>query len=125
MSSPAPLFVAWETLTAEVFRRTAAFPRSVRSSLTRRIEDVSLEILESLATAHYSSGPRRIRLLEAVDERLVRFRLLIRLAHTLRFLDTGAYEHVCRQTDEVGRRLGAWLSERRRGLGAESEPISP
>ncbi|MFZ4739522.1 MAG: four helix bundle protein [Bradymonadia bacterium] len=94
----------------------------MRSSLTRRIEDVSLEILEALATAHYSKGPKRVRLLEGVDESLVRFKLLIRLAHTLRFLDSGAYEHVQRQVDEVGRRLGAWLLERRRALGGVEVP---
>ncbi len=106
--SELPALVHWERLTLDLLQRTARFPKSTRATLTRRIEDAALEILECLATVRFEGGPAKVARLVAIDATLTRLRVLLRLAHGLRQLDTTGYEHVSRQIDEAGRMLGGW-----------------
>ena len=51
---------------------------------------------------------RSVLLVEA-DVELEKVRLHLRLAHELRLLTTGQYEHASRAVVEIGRLLGGWL----------------
>jgi hypothetical protein len=106
-----PIFVLWERLTLELLERTTRFPKAVRLSLTTRIESAALDVLEGLATVRFDTGPTKAVRLVELDRHLTRLRVLLRLAHARRYLDTGGYEHVSRQLDEAGRMLGGWRKQ--------------
>ncbi len=102
----------WERITVDLMARTERFPKSIRFTLSSRIEGAALDVLESLAEARFARGPRKRELLEGADGALARLRVLLRLAHRRGVLDHGGYEHVSRELVEAGRMLGGWRRER-------------
>jgi len=106
-----PVFVLWEQLVLDLLDRTAKFPKHVRFTLTSRIEGAAIDVLEALATVRFEVGAEKVARLRAIDRELTRLRVLLRLAHARRYLDSGGYEHVSRRADEAGRMLGAWRKQ--------------
>ena len=106
---PLELLRVWEGFTDELFGRTAGFPRAARYSLSARLDNLALDVLEGLVEAQYTKGPRRERTLQEINLRLSRLRILLRMAHRRSYLSHGAYEHTSRQVDEAGRMVGGWL----------------
>lgn len=100
--------VRWEQVLDDLLDRTQRFPKSVRFTFSTRIDNHGLDILEELVEARFASGVALADALSTVDRRLTRLRLLLRLAHKRRLLDTGGFEHVMRGVDEVGRMVGGW-----------------
>lgn len=98
----------WEQVIDDLLDRTQRFPKVVRFTFSTRIDNHALDILEELVEARYASGRALSTSLAAVDRRLTRLRVLLRLAHKRRYLDTGGFEHVMRGVDEVGRMVGGW-----------------
>lgn len=100
------LFERWMETTRWLMERTQRFPKSVRHTLSHRIETVTLGILEDLTTATYRKP--RTKALRRADERLNRLRVLLRLAHELGHLSHGHYEEAAARMGEAGRMLGGW-----------------
>ena len=94
-------FVAW------LIPQTLKFPKSQRFVLAQRLHDSALDFHELLIRAR-KVRPNREVLVEA-DVELEKVRLHVRLAHELRLLSTGQYEHASRAVVEIGRLLGGWL----------------
>ena len=94
-------FVGW------LFDRTAKWPKSARFTLTQRIENHALDVVEQLVAARYQRAGRRKRL-EDVNLRLERLRHLFRLAKGARVCPHTVYESSMRSLDEVGRMLHGW-----------------
>jgi hypothetical protein len=88
------------------------FPQRQRFLLGDRIQTAGLDILEGLIEATYSRGGR-LRLLEIVNVRLEKLRILFRIAMELRYLDLRRYEHAARSLDEIGRLVGGWMKAHR------------
>lgn len=87
------------------------FPRRQKFLLGDRIETTALDVLDGLVEATYTRS--RGRLLETVNLRLDKLRLLLRLAHELELLDHRRYEHAARGIDEIGRLVGGWIKAHR------------
>lgn len=87
------------------------FPRSQKFLLGDRIQGAALDVLEALVEATYSR--QRGGHLARANLGLEKLRLLFRLAHDLRHLDSRRYEHAARGIDETGRRIGAWRKAHR------------
>jgi hypothetical protein len=90
---------------------TNKFPKSHRFSIAVRLENHFLAFLEQLAVANH----RRLKLplLQAADEELIKVRLLIRLSHDQKFINTNSYEFAANSLDEIGRLLGGWLKQQK------------
>lgn len=101
------LFERWMDLTRWLFERTQRFPKTLRWTLTQRLESLALEILEDITTAGYQSN--KTRALRSADERLNRLRVLLRLTHELGHLSHGHYEEAACRLAEAGRILGGLL----------------
>ncbi len=108
-------FATWEPFVRWLFQRTAGFPRRLRASLTRRIEERALDVYEGLSLARYSRRPADA--LHRVNLDLDRLRLLLRLARDLGALSHAQADHAAEQVDDVGRQVGGWLRHAR-GRGA-------
>ena len=101
------LFERWMDTTKWMLERTARFPKRLRQSLTSRVENTALEVLEGVTTAAYRKERKAI--LTEINDGLNRLRVLIRLSHELRLLSDGQYEEAARRIDEAGRILGGWM----------------
>jgi len=91
--------------------RTERFPKKVRHTLSHRIDDLTLGLLEGITTLAYRRDRRD--LLRTLDDQLNRLRVLLRLAHELGFLAHNHYEEAARRLAEAGRLLHG-LGERQR-----------
>ncbi len=104
----APVVVLWERTTGQLLDHTMRFPRAVRFTFARRIDDLALDILERLVEARYAERGRKLALLAEADGRLARLRALLRLATDRGYLSQGALLAVMKPVDETGRMLGGW-----------------
>ena len=103
------LAVKWEGITDDLLERTAKFPKTARYSISNRIDNAAIDILEGLIDARYRVGRRRREALGEVNHGLSRLRALLRLANRRKYLSDRSYEHVSGRIDEAGRMLGGWI----------------
>jgi len=54
-------------------------------------------------------------LLKKADEQLFKLRLLVRLSHSMKFINTGSYEFAAKSLDEIGRMLGGLIKRQPAG----------
>lgn len=107
-----PVLIArFEEVTNDLLDRTAKFPKHIRFTLSARIEERALDVLEALVEARYTRGKAKAQALAGADAHLARLRVLLRLAHTRQHLDHRAYAHVSLALDECGRMLGGWRAQ--------------
>lgn len=96
-----------------LFRVTSGFPKVRRHSLTEKIENCALGLLECLVRANAQRGEARVASLVAADAKLHTLRLLLRVAMDLGDLSRRRYGHVAGLLTEIGRLLGGWLAKTR------------
>ncbi len=111
----APLLDRWTDFLKWLLQTTDTFPKKARFTLTSRIDNVGLDILDLLTTATYRRASVRTGALEDANLRLTRLRLLLRLAAELGYLSSARHAGALRTIDEIGRILGGW----RRSQSAE------
>lgn len=104
-----PLFILWSDFTLWLFERTEKFPKSVRLTLTIRIENYCLDIYESIVEARYTR--KREHILKRMDMSLEKLRLLVRFAKQRKYLSFTSYEYASRQLFEAGSMLGGWIKK--------------
>jgi len=83
------------------------FPRVRRFTLSERLENGLLEVLELLVEAAYSRDNRAI--LIRTNRRLEMIRHLWRLAFELEVIGSRRYEYGAKLVDGLGRQVGGWL----------------
>ena len=104
------LFTHWETTLDDLLDRTLKFPKAVRFTFSGRIDNLAIDILERIIEARYAPAGVKREALRHADLSLAKLRVLLRLAHKRRYLDSKGYEHVAARLDEAGRMLGGWLA---------------
>jgi hypothetical protein len=103
-----PLFILWEKIIGDLLDRTGKFPKSVRFTFTTRIDNLALDILENIVEACYLATGKKQAMLRDLDLALARLRVLLRLCHERKYLDSKGFEYVIRGLDEAGRMVGGW-----------------
>ena len=108
------LLEEWMETMQWLFQKTARFPKRLRHSLTNRIENLGLSVLEEVTSAAYSSrGQAKIQTIKRADDYLKRLRVMIRLCHEMELLSHAHYEEAARRLSEGGALLGGWLKQQR------------
>ena len=116
------VLVLWEQVLGELLDRTQRFPKSVRFTFSTRIDNLGLDLLEHLTRARWAAPSGKAVHLDEADGCLAILRVLLRLAHQRRYLDSRGHGHLARQLDEVGRQLGGWRGHAEKRSGARSAP---
>lgn len=88
---------------------TSKFPKSHRFSIAVRLENIFLEFIEHLVVANHRKT--KLPLLQNADEALIKTRLLVRLSHEQKFINTNSYEFAASGLDELGRMLGGLIKK--------------
>lgn len=83
------------------------FPKSQRFVLGQHIQNSLLRITTGILKAN--SVHNKTPHLQQISVELDTLRVLIRLAHDLKFLNTSRYEHANRHLAEIGKLLGGWM----------------
>ena len=97
----------WEAFVAWLLDCCGRWPRSVRFSLTQRLENPALDVLELMVVARYEPR-RRADALRRANLVLERMRLLCRVARARGVMSARAFEKAMRDVDEAGRMLHGW-----------------
>lgn len=103
------VFTHWEAFVPWLLDHCGRWPRSARHSLTVRLENHALDVLELLVVARYVPRERKSKLGQA-NLVLERMRFLCRIAQTRKFMSTRAFEKAMRDIDEAGRMMHGWRS---------------
>jgi len=102
-----------------LMEHTDKFPKSRRFSMAVRLENTFLDVVENVALANVRRY-HRLPLLHAADEKLFLSRMLLRLSHDMKLINTKAYEFGSRSLDEIGRLLGGWIKQQSGGKRGEA-----
>lgn len=79
----------------------------MRFTLTQRLDNHALDVVEMLVSARYEPAVRR-RLLPEINLRLERMRFLLRLARDSKVGTPAGFESAVRRIDEAGRMVHGW-----------------
>ncbi|MHC4955544.1 MAG: diversity-generating retroelement protein Avd [Planctomycetota bacterium] len=104
----------WEELTGWLLDHTNRWPKSVRFTLSQRVQNHVLDIVELLVVARYDRAARPENLRE-VNLRLERLRFLFRLARRAKVSPSRGFEAAMRGLDETGRMIHGWRKSLRVG----------
>lgn len=109
----------WEEFSGWLLQHTGRWPRTVRFTLCRRVQEHALDVAELLVAARYDPRRRRDHL-RRINLLLERMRLLLRLARGVGAASPRGFESAIRGVDEAGRMIHGWrktLEARRGGKG--------
>ena len=105
---PSPVLVKAHDLLLWLLPATAKFPKTLRHTLTNRIECAALDLEAALLRANRLRGERRLAALDDADALLDALRMFLRLATELQCLTGRQYEFAAGKTTEIGRLIGGW-----------------
>lgn len=108
------LLLNWETFVSQLLLRTCRFPKVIRFTLTQRIENTAIEILENFVKARYRKIDR-YQQLQTINLQFEKLRFLLRVAFARQACSGNQHEQLQRQLNDLGKQLGGWIrSEKRR-----------
>ncbi len=90
-----------------LLEHTSRWPKSLRFTLTQRIQNHALDVLEMLIVARYEPAKRE-QCLRDINLALERSRFLLRVASTTGTMSRRGFETGMRGLDEAGRLTHAW-----------------
>lgn len=106
MSAPI-LLEHWYKTTDWILDKCDRLPKHTRFTLAGRLANLSVETLEYITEAAYRAEKRE--LLKQVNLNFEKMRLLFRLCHDRRYLNTAQYEFIQTEIDKAGRMCGGWI----------------
>ena len=99
--------------TIQVFHRTKSFPKALRPTLGRRMEEASLDCLVNIRKASVSSPSQRLKYLSTASESLDELRTLIQFAKDMSAINVAGFSELSGHTKEIGRELGGFIKHER------------
>ncbi len=97
----------WEEHLRWLLQHTSRWPRSTRFTLTQRVQNHALDVLEMLIVARYEPTRREHNLRE-INLTLERSRFLLRAASHSGIMSSKGFETGMRGLDETGRLVHSW-----------------
>ena len=107
-----PIFVKWLEFLKWLLPTLEKFPKKSRFTITNRVENMALDIVEFLIEAKYSKEKRPI--LRRANLYLEKMRILLRISHETKLFSTKSYNFASKNINEVGAMLGGWLKQQGR-----------
>lgn len=109
-------------VTIQIFHRTKGFPKALRPTLGRKLEEASLECLLSIRKASVATPNTRLKHLYCASNALDEMRTLMQLSKELHAINVSAFSELTSLTKEVGKEIGGFIKhENRRRYSHTSE----
>lgn len=102
-----PIFTKWFDFINWLLPLSDKLPKRVRFSLTNRINNLALDMVEDLIEARYSRN--KMPVLRAANLRLEKLRILTRLCLEQQLIPHKTYLHAIKAMNETGKMLGGWM----------------
>ncbi len=104
-----PIFIKWHEFLSWMFLTTEKFPKKARFTLSDRLNNLALDMVEDLIEARYSK--EKWRTLQRSNLRLEKIRVLLRIAFEQKFLAHASYKHAMYLLNEIGSMIGGWMRQ--------------
>jgi len=85
------------------------FPKSRKYTLGQKIDNLTLEIIELVITASYTSHEQKLLILRKISIKVDLLKILLRLSFETKCLDNNKYQQLTSQLIEIGKMLGGWI----------------
>lgn len=109
-----PIFVKWYEFLMWLFLTTEKFPKKARFTMSERLNNLALDMVEDLIEARYSR--EKWRQLQRSNLRLEKLRILLRICYEQKFITQANYKHAMYVLNEVGSMLGGWMRQQKGAL---------
>ncbi|NIM15365.1 MAG: diversity-generating retroelement protein Avd [Candidatus Aminicenantes bacterium] len=110
MKNEAPVFSLWIDITQWILDRIDDFPKKVRFSISNRVANLSVDILELIIEALYKR--KKILLLREINIKIEKLRVLLRICFNKKYLSVKQYEFIQEKLFESGKMIGGWIKQR-------------
>lgn len=100
-------------LAVSIFHRTKSYPKPLRPTLGRSLEESALQLVFSTKRAMFNPGELKIRHLHKASDLLDEIRILVQLSRDLETLTVGGYGELCELTKEIGKEIGGLIKHER------------
>ena len=107
MNEDYPVFRKWYVTLDWILDRCENFPKSVRFTISTRISNISLDILEKIVEAIYSKN--RLEILQSANLDIEKLRFFFRIAFERKYISSKQYEYISRELNEFGKMAGGWI----------------
>lgn len=95
--------------TIQVFFRTKSFPKALRPTLGRKIEESSIQCMLNIQKAETASRQNKINFLLQASTNLDELRTLIQLSRDLKAINISGFSELSQLTKEIGREIGGFI----------------
>jgi len=106
MKEDYPVFVKWSDATDWILDTIEKFPKSVRFTISSRIGNLTLDIMEGIIEAIYTKN--RAYILERINLYIEKLRVIFRISFKRRYISKNQYEYVSTMLNETGKMIGGW-----------------
>ena len=106
MNEDYPIFVMWSDATDWILDTVEKYPKSVRFTISGRIGNMTLDVMEGIIEAIYTKD--RSRILGKLNLNIEKLRVMFRISYKRKYISRTQYEHVSQMLDKTGKMLGGW-----------------
>lgn len=103
-----PIFVKWSKIMDWLMDKVETFPKCVRFTISTRIVNLALDIMELIVESIYTPSQERISIINRTNLKLEQLRIFIRIAMERRYLSSRQYGYIAEEVDIAGKMLGGW-----------------
>lgn len=110
MKEDFPIFVKWFESTDWILDTVEKFPKSVRFTISGRISNLTLDVMEGIIEAIYTKD--RSYILDRINLYIEKLRVMFRITYKRKYISAKQYEHVSGLLNETGKMTGGWKKNR-------------
>lgn len=92
-----------------IFSKTKSFPKALRPTLGRKIEESSLNCLLSIRKAGVTTGDKRLLNLYSASDSLDEMRTLVQLSKDMQAMNISGFSEITALTKQIGREIGGFI----------------
>lgn len=104
-----PIFSHWFKALDWILDATEKFPKSVRFSVSSRVSNLSIDVMEDIIKAIYTSDRQMI--LKNINLNLEKLRIFFRICYKRKYISARQFEHISLMINETGRMTGGWAKK--------------
>jgi len=118
MTAKYPVFEKWSRTLDWILDTVEKYPRSARFTLSGRIANIGLDVMEKIIEAIYTKD--RLPILRMINLYLEKLRVLFRISMERKYLSLRQFEFIAGELRESGQMIGGWQKHE-----AGRQPVSP
>lgn len=112
MKQETPIYSLWMEITRRIPDRIDDFPKKVRFSLSNRVANLALDILEQIIEALYKR--KKILILRDINLKIEKLRILLQICFDRAYLSAKQSEFIQGKLFEAGSMIGGWTKQKQK-----------